>query len=83
MVPSPTYFQLFLEFVRGVCWPPHSSTLGTTFLGRDQRSNCGASLWNVKISDLDFAVDAVIFVEILDALIGALEALNEELEPPG
>ena len=31
-------------------------------LGRmSERSSCGASFWNVKISDLDFADDAVIF----------------------
>ena len=38
---------------------------------------------NVKISDLDFADDAVIFAETLDILLGALEVLNEELEPLG
>ena len=33
-------------------------------LGRmSDRSSCGASFGNVKISDLDFADDAVIFVE--------------------
>ena len=41
------------------------------------RSSCGASLGNVKISDLDFADDAVIFAETLDILLGALEVLNE------
>ena len=38
---------------------------------------------NVKISDLDFADDAVIFAEILDILLWVLEVLNEELEPLG
>ena len=38
---------------------------------------------NVKISDLDFADDAVIFAETLDILSGALEVLNEESEPLG
>ena len=51
-------------------------------LGRtSERSSCGASLGNVKISDLDFADDAVIFAETLDILLGALEVLNEESEP--
>ena len=45
-----------------------------------ERSSCGASFGNVKISDLNFADDAVIFVETLDILLGALEVLNEELE---
>ena len=38
-----------------------------------ERSSCGTSLGDVKISDLDFADDAVI-------LLGALEVLNEESE---
>ena len=45
-----------------------------------ERSSCGASFWNVKISDLDFAEDALIFAETLDILLGALGVLNEELE---
>ena len=48
-----------------------------------ERSNCGASFGNVKISDLDFADDAVIFAETFDILLGALEVLNEESEPLG
>ena len=48
-------------------------------LGRmSERSSCGASFANVKISNLDFADDSVIFVEMLDLLMGTLEALNEE-----
>ena len=45
-----------------------------------ERSSCGASLGNVKISDLDFADDAVIFAETLDILMGAHKALHEESE---
>ena len=48
-----------------------------------ERSSCSASFGNVKISDLDFADDAVIFTETLDILLGALEVLNEESEPLG
>ena len=48
-----------------------------------ERSSCGASFGNVKISDLDFADDAVIFAETLDILLGAFEVLNEESEPLG
>ena len=36
-----------------------------------ERSSCGASFGNVKISDLDFADDAVIFAETLDILLGS------------
>ena len=45
-----------------------------------ERSSCGASFGNVKISDLDFADDAVILAKMLDILFVALEALNEESE---
>ena len=50
-----------------------------------ERSSCGASFGNVKISDLDFADGAVIFAETLDILLGALdlEVQNEESEPLG
>ena len=51
-------------------------------LGRmSERSSCSASFGNVKISDLDFTDDAVIFVETLDILLRAVEVLNEESEP--
>ena len=50
-------------------------------LGRmSERSSRGASFGCIKISDLDFADDAVIFAETLDILLGALEVLNEESE---
>jgi len=45
-----------------------------------EQLRCGASFGNVKISDLDFADDAVLFVGTLDILLGALEVLNEESE---
>ncbi len=48
-----------------------------------ERSSCGASFGNVKISDLDFADDAVIFADTLDVLLVTLEVLNEESEPLG
>ena len=51
-------------------------------LGRmSNRSSCRASFGNVKISDLDFTNDAVIFAEALHILLSALEVLNEESEP--
>ena len=41
------------------------STCMDWILGRmSERSSCGASFGNVKISDVDFADDAVIFAEI-------------------
>ena len=48
-----------------------------------ERSRCSASFGNGKISDLDFADDAVIFAETRDILLGALKVLNAELEPLG
>ncbi len=46
-------------------------------------SGCGTSFGEVRISDLDFADDAVIFAEIVEILIEALEKLSEESEPLG
>ena len=85
MVPSPTYFELLLEFIRGCVL---ASTLFNTCIDwilakMSDRSTCGASLGNIKISDLDFADDAVNLAETLDVLVGALEALNEESDPLG
>ena len=45
-----------------------------------ERSSCVASFGNVKISDLDFDNDAVIFAETLDILLEALGVLIEESE---
>ena len=64
--------------------PTLFSTCMDWILGRmAKRSSCGTSFGNVKISDLDFADYAVIFAETLDILLGALEVLNDELEPLG
>ena len=82
MIPSPTYFQLLLEFVRGVYCGLATTLFSACLdwsLGRmSERSGCSASFGNVKICDLDFTDDAVIFVETLDILLGALKVLNEE-----
>ena len=82
VVPCVTYFQLFLEFVRECVLAPTRFSAGMDWiLGRMlERSSCGASFGNVKISDLDFKDDAVLFAETLDILLGALEVLNEESE---
>ena len=77
-----TISDLF-RIVTGVCQgcvlaPTFFSTCMDWILGRmSERSSCGAWFGNVKISDLDFADDAVIFAETLDILLGALEVLNE------
>ncbi|KAG0720330.1 putative uncharacterized transposon-derived protein F52C9.6 [Chionoecetes opilio] len=47
------------------------------------QSDCGASLGNIKITDLIFADDAVIFAESLEVLVMALEALHQEAKPLG
>ena len=55
--------------------PTLFSACSDWILGRmSERSSCGASFWNVKISDLDFTDDAVIFPETLDILLGARRA---------
>ncbi|KAG2460444.1 NLRP3 protein, partial [Polypterus senegalus] len=43
-------------------------------------SGCGASVGEERFTDFDFADDAVIFPESMEALIVALERLNEESE---
>ncbi len=47
------------------------------------RSGCGAPLSETTITDLDFADDVVIFAELVDGLVRALEVLSEEAEPLG
>ena len=54
-VLAPTLFSTCMDWIRG---------------RMSERSSCGASLGNVKISDLDFADYAVIFAETLDILWG-------------
>ena len=62
--------------------PTLFSTCMDWILGRRvERSSCGAVLGNVKISDLDFGYDAVIFAGTLDILLGSPEVRNEESEP--
>ncbi len=48
-----------------------------------ETSGCGVSFGDVRITDLDFADDAVIFAETADILTEALESLSEEAEPLG
>ena len=67
-VLAPTLFSTCMDWIWG---------------RMSERSSHCVSFGNVKISDLDFADDAVIFAETLDILLGALEVLNEELEPLG
>ena len=67
-VLAPTLFSTCLDWILGSI---------------SERSSSGASFGNVKISDLNFADDAVIFAETLEILMGVLEAWNEEPEPLG
>ena len=66
--PAPTLFSTCVDWILGSI---------------SERTSCGASFGNVKISDLDFADGAVIFAETPDIILGALEVLNEESEPLG
>ena len=44
---------------------------------------CGASVSNTKITDLVFAINAVIFAESLEVLVMVLEALHEQAKLSG
>ena len=67
-VLAPTLFNACMDWV-----------LGRTV----DSSPCGASIGNFIVTDLDFADDAVILAESLEALVTALEALHEEAKPLG
>ena len=68
MAPSLTTFQLTLVYVRDVFLPQHSfNTCMDHLLGRmSEKSGCGVSFGSVRITDLDFADDAVILAETFD-----------------
>ena len=50
--------------------PLFSTCMDRILVRMFERSSCGASFGNVKISDLDFADDAVIFAKTLDIMMG-------------
>ena len=51
-------------------------------LGRmSEESGCGLSFATVRVTDLDFADDAVIFAQTTEIVAGALDSLSEEAEP--
>ena len=72
MVPSLTSFLVVTGVRQGcVLAPTLFSACMDLILGRmSEKSSCRALFGNVKISDLDFANDAVIFAETLDILSG-------------
>ena len=47
VIPSPTYFQLLLDFVRGVYWPPHFSALVWT---EDDKDSCIYTVGRLLVS---------------------------------
>ena len=67
-VLAPSLFNTCMDWVLG---------------GAVDRSRCGADIGNTRITDLDFADDAVIFAESLEVLVLALEALHEGAKPLG
>ena len=48
--------------------------MGETVRGTD----CKISLWEATITDLDFAVDVVIFAEMLEVIVHVLETPSTE-----
>ena len=49
----------------------------------EKSSGCGESFGTVRVTHVDFANDAVIFVRTTEVLADALESLSEEAEPLG
>ena len=58
-----TLFNTYIDWVMG-------ETVGKT--------DCGISLGEATITDLDFGDDIVIFAETLEALMGTLDTLSTE-----
>ena len=67
-VLAPTLFNTCIDWVMG-------ETVGKT--------DCGVSMGDATITDLDFADDIVIFAETLEALVTALDTLSIESRPLG
>ncbi|XP_069993131.1 uncharacterized protein [Penaeus vannamei] len=63
--------------------PTHFNTYMDWILGRATvQSHCGATLGNIKVTDLDFANDAILS-ESLETLVVALSAFRNEVKPLG
>ena len=78
-----SFFPVYMEVRQGcILAPSLFNTCIDWVLGRvvDQ-IHCEASVGNTKITDLVFADDAVIFAELLEILMMALEALHKEMKP--
>ena len=67
-VLAPTLFNTCMDWVLG-------RAVG--------QSLCGVSIGNFRVTDLDFADDAVILAESLEVLLSALEELHENAKPLG
>ena len=78
---SLTYFQLLLEFVRGVYWPPHFSALvWTGFWGGCQIDQAAMHRLGMTRSLTLISQMIQSSAETLDTLLTALEVLNQESE---
>ena len=76
--------QLILGCIRNVLAPTLFDTVMDHVLGwMSEMSDCGVSFQTVRITDLEFADDAVIFLEITDVLPEALKSLSEGAKPLG
>ena len=67
-VLAPTLFNTCIDWIMG-------ETVGNT--------DCGVSMGDARITDLDFADDIAIFAETLEALVTALDTLSIESRPLG
>ena len=67
-VLAPTLFNTCMDWIMGRA---------------TSQSQCGATLGNIKVSDLDFADDVAILSESLESLVAALDAFSNEAKPLG
>ena len=82
---SSDFFPVTTGVKQGCVLAPtlFSSCMDWIMEGVVGKTGCGVSFGDVRITDLDFADDAVIFAETVGILTSALETLSEESEPLG
>ena len=78
------YFPLNTGAHQGCVLAPTPFNTWDHVLGRmPEKTDCEVSFGTVRITDLDFADDAVIFAETTEVLASALDLLSKKADPLG